>query len=220
MQPLVRALLGENYGGIKMGNNTTTIKGLEQGRAKFAYECANQVLSLKEFRFNQKHIDTNKILKKMFQDKFKQNIKSDENEKVLDEFLENPLQKIEEYSSSTGFERKILDFYEKIKKEYKSYVKKIPMLIKTNGLGATFAFMLSKRDTYKFIGEQILEWLKNDEKGILPNAESIKSFEDLNKKVASLNSPEYRALTIEVLVFFNWLRRFAEGLIEGDEQNE
>ncbi len=50
------------------------------------------------------------------------------------------------------------------RKEYKSYVKKIPMLIKTNGLGAALAFMLSKGGTYEFIGEQVLEWLKNDEK--------------------------------------------------------
>ena len=154
MPPLAKVLLEQKYGGIKMNNNTTTIKGLEQGRAKFAYECA---------------------LKGSKRDK---------------------------------------------KKEYKSYVKKIPMLIKTNGLGATFAFMLSKGGTYEFIGEQVLEWLKNDEKGILANANEINNFEKLNEKIVSLNSPEYRALTIEVLAFFSWLRRFADGLIEGEDENE
>jgi len=94
------------------------------------------------------------------------------------------------------------------------------MLIKTNGLGATFAFMLSKGGTYEFIGKQVLEWLNNDEKNILSDANNLKSFKDLNAKIISLNSPEYRALTIEVLAFFNWLRRFAEGLIEEEVKNE
>ena len=93
------------------------------------------------------------------------------------------------------------------------------MLIKTNGLGAAFAFMLSKGGTYEFIGGQVLEWLKNDEKSILPDAKEIDSFGKLNAKIVSLNSPEYRAVTIEVLAFFNWLRRFADGLA-GDEDKK
>jgi len=202
-----------------MANDKTAIKGIEEGRAKFAYECANQVLSLKEFRFNQRDIKTNEILKEMFKNKFKQNIKTDEDKKVLDDFLEDALNKIKEYSSSSGFKKKIADFYEKKQKEYKSYVKRIPMLIKTNGLGATFAYMLSKGGTYEFIGKQVLEWLKNDEKGILANANEINDFKGLTEKIISLNSHAYRALTIEVLAFFNWLRRFAEGLIEGEDEN-
>ena len=134
-----------------MSNNpTTTIKTLEQGRAKFAYDCA---------------VEGSK------------------------------------------------------KKEYSRYVKKIPMLIKTNGLGATFAFMLSKNGTYKFIGEQILEWLKEDKKNIFPRIKEIKSFKDLNKEIILLNSQDYRIVTIEVLAFLNWLRRFAEGLIEEEDTN-
>lgn len=134
-----------------MNDDTTTIKGIEQGRAKFAYECA----------------------------------------------------KIEK------------------KKEYKSYVKKIPMMIKTNGLGATFAFMLSKKakaegPIYTKIGNNILEWLRRDTKNLI-KMNNIDDFEKLTSKIVELNSPEYRALTIEVLAFFNWLRRFADGLIEGDE---
>ncbi len=103
------------------------------------------------------------------------------------------------------------------KKEYKSYVKKIPMLIKTNGLGATFAFMMSKGDTYTIIGEQILEWLKNNDKLLVSDIKGLTDFSEFNKKVISLNSLEYRALTNEILAFLNWLRRFAEGLIEGEE---
>jgi CRISPR-associated protein Cmr5 len=143
--------------------DNTTIKGMEQGRAKFAYECA------------------------------------EEGSKI-----------------------------EKRKKEYKSYVKKIPMMIKTNGLGATFAFIKSnikskrnpyecaeeeskKRDPYDLIYQQITKWLKREPKKLI--SERLND-EDLEKVIISLNSPEYRALTIEVLAFFNWLKKFADGLIE------
>jgi len=209
-----------------MVNNTTTIKGLEQVRAKFAYECASQVLSLKKFVFDQRDIITNDVLKKLYTDKFRRKIEindrkdNDErrnNKKTLDDFLEGPLEKIKQYQIPKGFVKNIINFYEKTQKEYKSYVKKIPMMIKTNGLGATFAFMLSKGGTYMFIGEQVLEWFKNEGKGVLPDIKNVGSFKDLNIKIISFNSPEYRALTIEVLAFFNWLRRFADGLIEGEE---
>jgi len=129
--------------------NNSNIKGIEQGRAKFAYECA------------EKGKDSKKP------------------------------------------------------KEYKSYSKKIPMYIKTNGLGSTFAFIKSKGGTYDLIYQQVTEWLKDEPKQLI--SDRLKNGEDLEAVIISLNSPEYRALTIEVLAFFNWLRRFADGLIEGDE---
>ena len=135
-----------------MADNFTNITGIEQGRANFAYECAEK---------------GSKINKK---------------------------------------------------KEYKAYAKKIPMMIKTNGLGATFAFVKSKINTdknkpgyaYKLIYEHTAGWLKKDDKKLI----DLSGGNDLVGQIVKLNSPEYRALTIEVLAFFNWLRRFAEGLIE------
>jgi len=98
-------------------------------------------------------------------------------------------------------------------KEYKSYVKKIPMLIKTNGLGATFAFMKAKGGTYDTIYKQTYKWLKEDNKlGLFKQNEN----EDLVAVIIKQKSAEYRALTNEVMAFFAWLKRFAEGLIEGD----
>ncbi|HBK54138.1 MAG TPA: type III-B CRISPR module-associated protein Cmr5, partial [Syntrophomonas wolfei] len=42
----------------------------------------------------------------------------------------------------------------------------------------------------------------------------------LVKCLISLPSVEYRTATVEVLALFNWLRRFAEGLIEGVVEDE
>lgn len=130
--------------------NNVSIMGLEQGRAKFAYNCA--LAGSKETR----------------------------------------------------------------KKEYKSYVKKVPMLIKTNGLGETFAFINSKKTNdknksgyaYLLIYNQTADWLKTDQK--------IKPNDNLLEKIISMDSFEYRTLTIEVIAYFKWLIRFADGLIEGE----
>ena len=104
-------------------------------------------------------------------------------------------------------------------KEYKAYVKKIPMLIKTNGLGATFAFVKAKANgknkgsgAYHLIYEQTADWLRHDEKCLL----DLSGDKDLVAEIIQLDSAPYRSVTVEILAFFGWLRRFAEGLIEGE----
>lgn len=107
-------------------------------------------------------------------------------------------------------------------KEYKSYCQKIPMMIKTNGLGATLAFVKSsankKKDSnlklaYKVIYDHLTEWLKK--KPYLIKMED----EDLLKVVLTLPSQEYRSITVEVFALFSWLRRLAEGQIEGEAES-
>lgn len=122
-------------------------------------------------------------------------------------------------SSSFSFEG------EKYKDDkYSSYVKKIPMLIKTNGLGSTFAFVKSNfkkakkdkqpgsdqnpKNAYDLIYKQTKDWLVSKAL-ITPD-------KDLIDDIISKKSTEYRVITNEVLAFFNWLRRFAEG----DEESE
>jgi len=102
--------------------------------------------------------------------------------------------------------------------DYKSYVKKIPTMIQTNGLSATLAFMYSKGKTYAIIYEQIEIWLKNERK-------LKRNSEELVKWVIALDSSKYKYITNEVMALFMWLRRFAEGMIEkgnddGKESNE
>lgn len=105
-------------------------------------------------------------------------------------------------------------------KEYKAYSKKLPMLVKTNGLGAAMAFIYSKGSkngvvevskAYGRLYNDLEDWLLQDEKKLV-------SFEKtkLVKKLTELDSATYRAITIEVLAFLGWLRRFTDGLIEGE----
>ncbi len=97
----------------------------------------------------------------------------------------------------------------KTSNEYKSYVKKIPTMIQTNGLSATFAFMYSKKKTYEIIYKQIDEWLKDKRE--------LKGPEELVKWIIKQDSSKYKFVTNEVVALFMWLRRFAEGMIEKED---
>ena len=103
-------------------------------------------------------------------------------------------------------------------KEYKSYAKKLPMMIKTNGLGASIAFAQSKGrnkgNAWEVLYLQIESWLQKERSYLLGNYAKM----DLAQAVVSLDSPQYRAVTVETLAYLNWLRRFAEGLIEGEAE--
>ncbi len=130
-------------------SNISTIKGLEQGRAKFAYEYADGI--------------------------------------------------------SSG-----------LKGKFRSHVKSFPMMVKGNGLGAAIAFLFSKKDNemgvYKLVGDSIVGWLKEDEKYKDYEIKELSDLKSLSKGIIEIDSTHYRALTIEILAFFGWLKRFAEGL--------
>ena len=105
-----------------------------------------------------------------------------------------------------------------LKKAYKSHVKSFPMMIKTNGLGASIAFLFSKKGkengVYDKVGEHIVDWLKEDDKYKIYKINKLINLQSLTQEIIKIDSAEYRALTVEILAFFTWLRRFAEGLCE------
>ena len=103
-------------------------------------------------------------------------------------------------------------------KDYKSYVRKIPAMILSNGLGQTLAFVKAKSDkgnAYELIYKQITEYLKSEHptRIRMPNEKN-----ELVEWVITRDSVNYKYITKEVLAFLNWLRRFAEGLIEGEKE--
>lgn len=98
-------------------------------------------------------------------------------------------------------------------KKYRAHVKDVPMMIKTNGLGVTLAFIFSKKEqAYQCIYQQITEWLVKEQTHLI----DLSGGKELVEEVVKLKSPAYRAVTVEVLALFTWLRRFAEGLIKED----
>jgi CRISPR-associated protein Cmr5 len=122
-------------------------------------------------------------------------------------------QKLEQGRADFAFKRATTG-YNSHRKEYASAVQKLPMMIKTNGLGATIAFMFSKGKTLATVLNDIEDWVNSPDNLkthlILKNTEGGA----LVQKILNLNSQDYRIVTIEVLAFLNWLRRFAEGIVK------
>ncbi|MDR1690074.1 MAG: type III-B CRISPR module-associated protein Cmr5 [Clostridiales bacterium] len=92
------------------------------------------------------------------------------------------------------------------KRNYKSYAKKYPSLILSNGLAATVVFALEKGGAWEILNRNVADWLVIRE--LLPEKKPLEEY------ICSLNSDRYRIVTNEVLSLFEWLRRFASGIIE------
>ena len=130
--------------------NENSIRGIEQGRAAFAYDCVNEISQ-----------------------------------------------------NSNG----------ELKKKYKSGAKKLPVLIKTNGLGQTLAF-INRRDVgNEKLYEMIGKWL--DHKQLIELGHNI----GLVDVVINKPSDEYRRITTETLALLNWVRRFVDGLMKEVEDD-
>lgn len=106
----------------------------------------------------------------------------------------------------------------KTQKEYRSYIRKIPQMILSNGLGQTLAFVVSKKENgnaYDLIYTQLTKYLKGDSTvRIRMPAEKT----NLLEWTISCDSKTYHYITQEILAFLNWLKRFAEGMIEGEKE--
>lgn len=197
----------------------TNVKKIEQGKATFAYDCAKQNLTMKNFDYESQTIDFNKLFKDAFEKKFEKKLKDNQtNKDLLADFLKNTIQKAKDWQKEEkNFKADILTYYYKYGKEYKSYARKIPMLIKTNGLGATYAFVKSKGkdgNAYDLLYNQTAKWLE------VSKCPFIKVSDDLVRDIIGLNSNAYRSVTNEIISLFTWLRRFAEGLIEGEDEQD
>ena len=111
-----------------------------------------------------------------------------------------------------GRAKKAYEFVETVKddkdwSEYKSGVRKLPVYIKTNGLGQSLAF-IKNRSNFPRIYDQLGKWLQQeDEKRLVPEG-------DLVQQVIEMESPQYRQVTIETLALLNWMRRFVDGFEE------
>lgn len=122
-------------------------------------------------------------------------------------------------------------------KKYKTLVKKMATLIQKNGLMGTFVFNLSKckKEHHKEVLKNIINWtncnykinniknfkgenlkFENGTKGI-KDIKDIEVLERYTSWMVSLDQKEYRLITKEVMSLFGWVKRFSEGMIEGDD---
>lgn len=134
-----------------------------------------------------------------------------------------------------------------IQKKYSSYVKSSPVLILSNGLGATLAFYLSKmklkKDTdYRFVKSE-LEKHRRKEKNAFEDktervayaylyyhiSEWLAEKSNRNKGLTTKKDPlefiredadvfRFMQLTRETIALLNWIRRFSDAMLEKEEE--
>jgi len=105
----------------------------------------------------------------------------------------------------------VYDEPDEVKKKYKSGAKKLPVLVKTNGLGQSLAFIRNRDKGWEKIYQHLTTWFQT--KAMIPSGEP-----DLVGEVIKMESNDYRQVTLECIAFLTWLRRFADGLMEDVEE--
>jgi CRISPR-associated protein Cmr5 len=101
------------------------------------------------------------------------------------------------------------------KKKYGGLARRVPMLVLTNGLGQTLAFLQSKRKKaqngeHTLLYRQLSVWTMGE---IAVDSEE----KDLLSWILQTDSAAYRRATVEALAYLGWLKRFAEAELPTDE---
>ena len=115
---------------------------------------------------------------------------------------------------------------QEFKKKYSSLARKVPMLVLTNGLGQTLAFLLSKAKRHEPENKRSVEAKAHDLlfthlsnwvlEQVAPGTGT--GNQDLLQWVLANDSVAYRRATKEALAFLNWLKRFAEAELPTEEE--
>lgn len=102
------------------------------------------------------------------------------------------------------------------KKKYRSLARKVPMLVLTNGLGQTLAFLRAKgkddpSDEHNVLFRHLSAWT-------MGQVASRAGNQNLLDWVLNNDSVAYRRTTTEALAYLVWLKRFAEAELPTEER--
>lgn len=103
-------------------------------------------------------------------------------------------------------------------RELKSYARRLPAMIQTNGFGQAMAFYYAKRDKFEAYGElyNLVEaWLCR--KGEVYSASDVAP--KLLHGITGGDQHAYRRAQAETLALMIWVKTFAEALIESGNKN-
>lgn len=99
--------------------------------------------------------------------------------------------------------------------EIRSYIKRLPIMIQTNGLGQALAFYYSKGGQHGEIYKKISAWFSDNDKYSL-----LTINDELIEAIVKMDRATYRFVTNEVMELLNWMRRFADGYRSGEEKDK
>ena len=107
---------------------------------------------------------------------------------------------------------KVNEVDERSGNDYKSYAKSLPSMILNNGLGNALAFEYSKGEkgnAHEILLGHIIDFSRSHEfLNINVNEDDKKAFLD---NILKVDNQMYQYYTEQILLFLQWVRRFAEG---------
>ncbi|MBV9257668.1 MAG: type III-B CRISPR module-associated protein Cmr5 [Ktedonobacteraceae bacterium] len=115
-----------------------------------------------------------------------------------------------------------------LEKEYRSLTRRLNTMIQINGLGQTLGFLKAKGKNDSNRAQHLLlkhltEWMRVPSHFAAENRAAIDEGDDgLLRWITDegTDSEDYRRATVECLAFSLWLRRFAEGELQGTDDEE
>lgn len=109
-----------------------------------------------------------------------------------------------------------------IASEYATHVRKLPARLQINGLGQAMAFLFAKHQSCKKAetgAQRLLIHLGERIATILQRPIPAKP-KDIMAAIVAMTPDQYRRCTHELLTTAEWLKRFADGLFDKNEQDE
>lgn len=98
--------------------------------------------------------------------------------------------------------------------KYGSLARKFPVLVLTNGLGHSLAFLRAKgKDHHKALYRHFSTWVTWEIYDARPGTN------DLLERIIEDGSDTYRRATTEALAFAVWIKRFAEAELREEEDD-
>jgi len=181
-------------------NTKSLQKTLEQHRAQRAWDCVNSCLQDAIQGLNKAVAEISEKIDHVKDEEQKKQLQTQRQE------LEKRLEKLKTPQGEAGW-----------KKGYSSLARKVPMLVLTNGLGQTLAFLKAEgkndpADEHTVLFRHLSDWVLSQ---VAPSATASNG--DLLQWVLENDSVAYRRATTEALAFLTWLKRFAEAELPTEE---
>jgi CRISPR-associated protein Cmr5 len=126
---------------------------------------------------------------------------------------------VQERLTNAGSNEKEQKKAKKFRDEYKSYAESLPANIVMNGLGQACAMLLAQakgksadQDAHRLLYDHLQDWLRGRE-----HAAVYPKDQDLVKSVINHGQREYVRAQFESLAYLNWLKKFAQAYLAGEE---
>ena len=126
---------------------------------------------------------------------------------------------VRERLTNAGSNEKEQKKAKKFRDEYKSYAESLPANIVMNGLGQACAMLLAQakgksadQDAHRLLYDHLQDWLRGPEQAAVYPPD-----QDLVKAVISHGQREYVRAQFESLAYLNWLKKFAQAYLAGEE---